>query len=31
MIADPRQLYTGPGERDRVPIAERTGYRPLVG
>jgi len=31
MIADPRQLYTGPGERDLVPIAERTAYRPLVG
>ena len=38
MIADPetrlfrpRQLYTGPGERDLVPIAERTAHRPLVG
>jgi citrate synthase len=38
MIADPetrlfrpRQLYTGPAERDVVPIAERTAHRPLGG
>ena len=38
MIADPetrlsrpRQLYTGPAEREIVPIAERATHRPLVG
>src|SRR3984893_11014118 len=38
MIADPetrlsrpRQLYTGPGERAVVPIAERAVHQPLVG
>jgi citrate synthase len=38
MIADPetrlsrpRQLYTGPAERDVVPIGERRTYQPLVG
>jgi len=27
----PRQLYTGPAERDLVPIAERATQAPLVG
>jgi citrate synthase len=27
----PRQLYTGPAERDVVPIAERSAHPPLVG
>jgi citrate synthase len=38
MIADsetrlfrPRQLYTGPAERDVVPIAKRPTHEPLVG
>jgi citrate synthase len=38
MIADPetrlfrpRQLYTGPAERDVVPIGERSTHQPLVG
>ena len=38
MIADPetrlfrpRQLYTGPAERDVVPIAARKAHQPLVG
>jgi citrate synthase len=38
MIADPetrlvrpRQLYTGPAERDLVPVRERAAHQPLVG
>jgi citrate synthase len=38
MIADPetrifrpRQLYTGPTERELVPLAERPAHEPLVG
>ena len=27
----PRQLYTGPAERDVVPITERAAHEPLVG
>ena len=38
MIADPetrlfrpRQLYTGPAQRDVVPVNERESHQPLVG
>ena len=30
-LCRPRQLYTGPGERDVVPLAERATHEPLVG
>ena len=30
-LCRPRQLYTGHGERDVVPLAERTTHAPLVG
>jgi len=30
-LSRPRQLYTGPAERDVVPITERAAHEPLVG